>query len=82
MGLQRRTKQDFSGTIPILENREVQSAVAFGGLRTVKGLREPLRLLKMFYVLTWIMVEGVENPTDRGAWRATQSRGSKGVGHE
>ena len=28
------------------------------GLRTVKGPREPLRLLKMFYVLTWIMVEG------------------------
>ena len=37
MGLQRRTKQDFSGTIPRLENREVQSTGAFGGLMTGKG---------------------------------------------
>ena len=37
MALQRRTKQDFSGTIPRLENREVQSTVAFGELMTVKG---------------------------------------------
>lgn len=48
----------FSGKILRLEDRKVQSVVAFGRLPLGRAVREPLKLLKIFYILIWMVIAG------------------------